>query len=61
MAGACCRPSRSTCRSASVSNQGLQGQSLWWPVREGAERTALSVTHGLPAAERFVDLLDASW
>lgn len=41
--------------------QGLQGHSLWWPVREGAERTALSVSHGLPAAERFVDLLDASW
>jgi type VI secretion system protein ImpM len=41
--------------------QGLQGRSLWWPVREGAERTAVSVTHGLPAAERFVDLLDASW
>ncbi len=41
--------------------QGLQGHSLWWPVREGAERTALSVAGGLPAAERFVDLLDASW
>jgi type VI secretion system protein ImpM len=41
--------------------EGLHGQSLWWPVREGAERTALSVTRGLPAAERFVDLLDASW
>lgn len=41
--------------------EGLQGHSLWWPVREGAEHTALSVTRGLPAAERFVDLLDASW
>lgn len=41
--------------------QALQGHSLWWPVREGAEQTALSITRGLPAAEHFVDLLDGSW
>lgn len=41
--------------------QALHGHSLWWPVREGAGHTALSVTRGLPAAERFVDLLDGSW
>jgi type VI secretion system protein ImpM len=39
----------------------LHGCSLWWPVRDGSGRTALSVTRGLPPAERFAELLDASW
>jgi hypothetical protein len=39
----------------------LQGCSLWWPVRDETAPTALSVARGLPPAEHFAHLLEASW
>ena len=39
----------------------LRGQSLWWAVRDQGPPHALSVAYGLPPAERFVELLEATW
>ena len=39
----------------------LSGCSIWWPTVEVGQASTMTVSPGLPAAERFSDLLNGSW
>jgi hypothetical protein len=39
----------------------LTGCSIWWPTVEVGHESTMTVSPGLPAAERFSDLLNGRW
>ncbi len=39
----------------------LHGCSIWWPMVDVGESSTMTVSPGLPAAERFSDLLSGRW
>ena len=45
--------------AADLMRDRLLGCSLWWPLAEGGAATSVTLSHGLPAPDRFADLL--SW
>ena len=47
--------------ASSEAAQRLAGHSLWWPSSASAGRHSLSLAHGLPPAEHFLELFQGSW